>query len=93
MGDSITEEQAEALETVAAVDSMAVSDVIRTAIEHHISSRSQEDDFQEGLQARLERAQRLLRRPIRSALKNPAINEVEACLCSSPGAVCPPSNG
>lgn len=60
----LTQEQAEALETVAAVDSMAVSDVIRTAIEHHISSRSQEDDFQQGLQARLERAQRLLRRPI-----------------------------
>jgi predicted transcriptional regulator len=60
----LTQDQAEALETVAAVDSMAVSEVIRAAIEHHIESRSQEDDFQQGLQARLERAQRLLRRPV-----------------------------
>jgi predicted DNA-binding protein len=56
-------EQAEALETVAAVDSMAVSEVIRAAIEEHINARTSEDDFQAGLQERLERTQRLLRRP------------------------------
>jgi predicted DNA-binding protein len=56
-------EQAEALETVAAVDSLAVSEVIRMAIEKHIEARASEDDFQVGLQERLQRAQKLLRRP------------------------------
>lgn len=56
-------DQAEALETVAAVDSMAVSDVIRAAIEMHINTRAEQADFQVGLQERLERAQKLLRRP------------------------------
>lgn len=59
----LSQEQAEALETVAAVDSMAVSEVIRTAIERHIDSRASQDDFQQGLQQRLERTQKLLRRP------------------------------
>lgn len=56
-------DQAEALETVAAVDSMAVSDVIRAAIEKHINTRAEQADFQVGLQERLERTQKLLRRP------------------------------
>lgn len=59
----LSQDQAEALETVAAVDSMAVSEVIRTAIEHHINLRAEQDDFQVGLQERLDRAQKLLRRP------------------------------
>lgn len=59
----LTHDQAEALETVAAVDAMAVSDVIRAAIERHINARAAQDDFQLGLQERLERAQKLLRRP------------------------------
>jgi predicted transcriptional regulator len=59
----LSQDQAEALETIAAVDSMAVSDVIRTAIEKHINARAAQDDFQLGLQERLERTQKLLRRP------------------------------
>jgi len=43
----LTEEQAEALETVASVEQRAVSDVIRAAISEHIESRRKDPAFQE----------------------------------------------
>lgn len=58
----LTEEQAEALETVASVEQRAVSDVIRAAISEHIESRRKDPAFQEDLKARLARARRLLAR-------------------------------
>ncbi|MCC8977909.1 DUF6290 family protein [Bradyrhizobium acaciae] len=58
----LTDEQAEALETVASVEQRAVSDVIRAAISEHIESRRKDPSFQEDLKARLARARRLLAR-------------------------------
>jgi len=58
----LSEEQAEALETVATVEQRAVSDVIRAAITEHIESRRKDPTFQESLRARLSRARRLLAR-------------------------------
>jgi len=54
-------EQAEQLETVAAVEGRPVSEVVRTAIAGHIHERSEDRDFQDGLRARIERAQRLVK--------------------------------
>lgn len=51
---------AESLETVASVDEQPVSDVIRAAITEHIAKRQNDAEFREGLQARIERAQKLL---------------------------------
>ena len=45
----LSEEQAEALETVANVEQRAVSDVIRAAINEHIESRRKDPSFQEDL--------------------------------------------
>ena len=56
-------EQAEALETVATVEQMPVSDVIRAAISEHIAVRRRDPHFREGLEARIARARRLLDRP------------------------------
>ena len=58
----LSEEQADALETVAAVESMAVSEVIRAAIAQHIDNRRKAPAFQDSLKERLERAKRLLRK-------------------------------
>lgn len=58
----LSEEQAEALETVANVEQRAVSDVIRAAISEHIESRRKDPSFQEDLRARLARARKLLAR-------------------------------
>ncbi len=58
----LSEEQAEALETVATVEQRAVSDVIRAAISEHIESRRKDPSFQEDLKARLTRARKLLTR-------------------------------
>jgi predicted DNA-binding protein len=58
----LSEEQAEALETVASVEQRAVSDVIRAAITEHIESRRKDPSFQEDLKARLARARKLLAR-------------------------------
>lgn len=55
----LTEEQAEALETVANVEDRAVSDVIRAAITEHIASRRRDPKFQANLKERISRAQRL----------------------------------
>jgi predicted transcriptional regulator len=56
----LSADQADELETVASVDDQPVSEVIRAAISAHIAQRKQDEDFQQGLQARIERAQRML---------------------------------
>ena len=56
----LSADQADELETVAAVNDQPVSEVIRGAITAHIAQRKQDEDFQEGLRARIERAQRML---------------------------------
>lgn len=48
------------LETVAAVDGQPASEVIRAAISAYIAQRKQDESFQQGLRARIERAQRML---------------------------------
>ncbi len=60
----LSAEQAEALETVATVEQMPVSDVIRAAISEHIAARRRDPHFREGLEARIARARRLLDRPV-----------------------------
>jgi predicted transcriptional regulator len=57
----LSAEQAEALETVADVESRPVSEVIRAAIAEHIDKRKKDPVFQDGLKGRLDRARRLLR--------------------------------
>jgi len=57
----LSAEQAEALETVATVEDRAMAEVIRAAITAHIESRRKDQDFQDGLKQRIERAQRLLK--------------------------------
>jgi len=56
----LSAEQAEALETVATVDDMAVVEVIRAAIAEHVEARKLDTEFQRGLRERIERAQSLL---------------------------------
>jgi predicted transcriptional regulator len=56
----LSADQAEQLETVAAVDQQPVSEVIRAAIANHISQRTQDQRFQDGLKGRIERAKQLL---------------------------------
>jgi predicted DNA-binding protein len=58
----LSAEQAEALETVADVESRPVSEVIRAAIAQHIDSRKNDPAFQDSLKNRLDRARRLLRK-------------------------------
>ena len=59
----LSADQAEALETVATVDDMAVVEVIRAAIAEHVESRKQDSEFQRSLRERIERAQTLLKKP------------------------------
>lgn len=57
----LTADQAEELETVATVEERPISDVIRAAISEHIAKRKKDPEFQEGLRARITRAQKLLK--------------------------------
>ena len=57
----LSAEQAEALETVATVEDRAMAEVIRAAISAHIESRRNDQDFQDSLKQRIERAQQLLK--------------------------------
>jgi predicted transcriptional regulator len=57
----LSADQAEALETVATVDDLAVVEVIRAAIAEHVESRKQDAEFQRSLRERIERAQTLLK--------------------------------
>lgn len=56
----LSEEQADALETVATVENQPVSEVIRAAIAEHVVRRSKDPSFQSSLRERIRRAERLL---------------------------------
>ena len=56
----LSEEQAEALETVATVENQPVSEVIRAAIAEHVVRRAKDPQFQSSLRDRIRRAERLL---------------------------------
>ena len=55
-------EQADALELVAQVDGVSVSQAVRDAIESHIDSRRADDRFQQRLAESMARYQRILDR-------------------------------
>lgn len=57
----LSADQAEALETVATVEDLPISEVIRAAIAQHIEMRTSDPTFQDGLRDRLERASKMLR--------------------------------
>ena len=57
----LSADQAEELDTIAAVDGQPIAQVIRMAIAGHIEERKRDDAFQEGLRERIERARRMLR--------------------------------
>ena len=57
----LSAEQAEALDTVASVESRPVAEVIRAAISELIDNRKKDPVFQDELKDRLNRARRLLR--------------------------------
>lgn len=58
----LSEEQAEALQTVATVEDQPVSEVIRAAIAEHVENRAKDPAFQSSLRERIRRAQRLLQK-------------------------------
>jgi hypothetical protein len=58
----LSTDQAEALEKVAEVDGVSVSEAIREAIERHISARAADKEFRARLAASMERNQRILDR-------------------------------
>jgi predicted transcriptional regulator len=58
----LSEDQAQALEMVASVENLPVSDVIRAAIATHIETRRQDAGFQVGLKNRISQARKLLDR-------------------------------
>lgn len=53
----LSADQAEALETVASVDDVAVVEVIRAAIDEHVRARAADEEFQRNLKERLDRVQ------------------------------------
>lgn len=55
-------EQAEALEMIAEVDGISMSDAVRDAIESHIDSRKADEGFQQRLAASMQRHRRILDR-------------------------------
>lgn len=57
----LSEEQADALETVANVENKPVSEVIRSAIAEHVERVTRSKDFQSGLREKISRAERLLK--------------------------------
>ncbi|CAN7614749.1 DUF6290 family protein [Variovorax paradoxus] len=57
----LSEEQAEALETVATVENRPVSEVIRAAIAEHVHRVANTPDFQISLRERISRAEKLLK--------------------------------
>ena len=56
----LSAEQAQELDTVAAVDGRPLAEVIRAAIAGHIEQRKRDASFQNGLRERIEYAQRML---------------------------------
>ena len=59
----LSADQADELETVAAVDNQPVSEVVRAAIAEHIEKRKKDDQFQDSLKDRIYRAQQMLGEP------------------------------
>lgn len=58
----LSEDQADALETVAAVENRPVSEIIRAAIAEHVETRSKDPSFQLSLRERIGKAERLLKK-------------------------------
>ena len=58
----LSEEQAQALDTVANVENQPVSEIIRAAIASHVEKRTKDPAFQLSLRERIQRAQRLLQK-------------------------------
>lgn len=56
----LSADQAEALETVATVEDLPISEVIRAAITGHIEARRKDPEFRDNLRDRIQRAQKLL---------------------------------
>ena len=56
----LSADQSEELDTVAAVDGLSVSHVIRAAITEHIKGRKRDAAFQASLRQRIMREQRML---------------------------------
>jgi predicted DNA-binding protein len=61
MSIRLSAEQAEALETVAAVDNQSIAEVIRSAITEHVESRRKDKTFRASLRDRINRTERLLK--------------------------------
>ncbi len=57
----LSAEQAEELDTVAAVEGKPVVQIVRMAIAGHIENRKRDPEFQDSLRQRIERAQQMLR--------------------------------
>ncbi len=55
-------EQAEAMEKVAEIDGVSLTDAIREAIDSHIAERAADEEFQQRLKASMARHQRILDR-------------------------------
>ena len=58
----LSEDQADALETVATVENRPISEVIRAAIAEHVVARTKDPAFQLSLRERINRAERLLKK-------------------------------
>mgnify|MGYP006319417425 CR=1 len=58
----LSEDQADALETVATVENRPVSEIIRAAIAQHVETRTKDPAFQVSLRERINKAERLLKR-------------------------------
>lgn len=58
----LTQDQSDALETVATVENRPVSEIIRAAIAQHVETRTKDPAFQVGLRERINKAERLLKK-------------------------------
>lgn len=58
----LSDEQAEQLEAIAAVEGIPVSQAVRDAIDEHLEARRKDVEFQRRLRASIERNQKILER-------------------------------
>ena len=58
----LSEDQADALDTVATVENRPVSEIIRAAIAEHVEQRTKDPAFQLSLRERINKAERLLKK-------------------------------
>lgn len=58
----LSQDQSDALETVATVEDRPVSEIIRAAIAQHVESRTKDPAFQVSLRERIKRVERLLKK-------------------------------